>query len=106
MNINKLNQGLNDSTQKTNSGPSGSQATPEPSKGDGVNPSQGTSAADQVKLSASGRSIQQIEADIKSLPEVNDATIERIRNAIAEGEFKVDYQRLAGKMLQFDDQLN
>lgn len=59
--------------------------------------------ADQVNLSSSGKNIQQIEAEIRALPEVDDSTVERIRNAIANGEYKINYEKLAGKMLDFED---
>lgn len=61
---------------------------------------------DQVKLSASSKSIQQIEAEIKEMKDVDDATVERIRSAIDNGEYKIDYDRLAGKMLDFEDRFN
>jgi negative regulator of flagellin synthesis FlgM len=63
-------------------------------------------ATDQVKLSASSKSIQQIEAEIKDMKDVDDATVERIRSAIQNGEYKIDYEKLAGNMLDFEDRLN
>lgn len=65
-----------------------------------------TASSDQVKLSASSKSIQQIEAEIKNMKDVDDATVERIRNAIQNGEYKIDYEKLAGNMLDFEDRLN
>lgn len=62
--------------------------------------------SDQVRLSASSKSIQQIEAEINAMPEVNDATVERIRSAIENGDYKIDYEKLAGKMLDFEEHLN
>ncbi|MEK9765654.1 MAG: flagellar biosynthesis anti-sigma factor FlgM [Thalassolituus sp.] len=61
---------------------------------------------DQVKLSASSKSIQQIEAEIKDMKDVDDATVERIRSAIESGDYKINYDRLAGKMLDFEDRFN
>ena len=61
---------------------------------------------DQVKLSASSKSIQQIEAEVRNLPEVDDSTVDRIRSQIENGEYKIDYQKLAGKMLDFEERLN
>lgn len=63
------------------------------------------SQGEQVNLSNSVKNIQQVEAEIRAMPEVNDATVERIRNAIASGEYKIDYEKLAGKMLNFEDTL-
>jgi len=40
------------------------------------------------------------------MPDVDDATVERIRGAIEKGEYKIDYEKLAGKMLDFEDRLN
>ena len=99
MNISKLTGGVN----------SGSQTRNEPvSKDEGNTAKAQTSAtiADQVKLSASSKSMQQIEAEIRDMPEVDDSTVERIRTALEKGEYKIDYSRLAGKMLDFEDDLN
>jgi len=40
------------------------------------------------------------------MPAVDDATVDRIRSAIENGSYKIDYNRLAGKMLDFEDGLN
>jgi len=40
------------------------------------------------------------------MKDVDDATVERIRSAIDNGEYKIDYDRLAGKMLDFEDRFN
>ena len=60
---------------------------------------------DQVNLSSSVKNIQQVEAEIRAMPEIDDSTVERIRNAINSGEYKIDYEKLAGKMLNFEDTL-
>lgn len=60
---------------------------------------------DQVNLSSSVKNIQQVEAEIRAMPEIDDSTVERIRNAINSGEYKIDYEKLAGKMLSFEDTL-
>lgn len=99
MNINKLTGGLN----------SGSQTRNEPVSKEPNSAAKAQSSAtftDQVKLSASTKSIQQIEAEIRDMPDVDDATVERIRGAIERGEYKIDYEKLAGKMLDFEDDLN
>src|SRR5690554_6713343 len=65
-----------------------------------------STSADQVKLSNGIKGIQQVEAEIRNMPEVDDATVDRIRAAIENGEYKIDYEKLAGKMLSFEDNLN
>ncbi len=99
MNINKLTGGVDTSARSRN----------EPVAADKAPATKAQESAgltDQVKLSASSKSIQQIEAEIRDMPEVDDATVERIRGAIERGEYKIDYEKLAGKMLDFEDRLN
>ena len=100
MNINKLTTGLDNSRSKVADNAPIDRGS---AKSDN---SSSTSSADQVKLSASSVNIQQIEAEVKQLPEVDDATIDRIRGQIERGEYKIDYQQLAGKMLNFEEKFN
>ena len=102
MNINKLNTGLD----------SGSRAKPDaaspqkPVTEENSKTSVGGRHNDQVKLSSSSMNIQQVEAEVSKMPDVDDKTIDRIRSAIDSGEYKIDYQQLAGKMLDFEGKLN
>ncbi len=98
MNISKLTGGT-DTTTQTRNEPVSTEKNSTAAKAP-------ESATDQVKLSSSSKSIQQIEAEIRDMPEVDDATVERIRGAIERGEYKIDYDKLAGKMLSFEDNLN
>ncbi len=61
---------------------------------------------DKVLLSASSGSMQSLEAEIKAMPVVDDATVDRVRQAIDSGEYKIDYNKLAGNMLNFEDNLS
>lgn len=99
MNINKLTSGLDGSARSRNE-PLAADKAP------AAKVQQSAVATDQVKLSNSSKSMQQIEAEIRDLPEVDDAAVERIRGAIERGEYKIDYEKLAGKMLDFEDRLN
>lgn len=104
MNINKLTGGIDNSSR-----PRKETGATTPSQAAGAyeqTANASSSYSDRVKLSASSKSIQQIEAEISNMPEVNDATVERIRNAISNGEYKIDYEKLAGKMLDFEGRLN
>jgi len=102
MNINKFTGGL-DNHARTRNEPAKAPATAaEPQ----TKAKESAALGDQVKLSASSKSIQQIEAEVRSLPEVDDSTVERIRAQIESGEYKIDYQKLAGKMLDFEERLN
>lgn len=89
MNINKIVNGIGSSVRSSqDSGNNGKKA-----------PAPNVSLGDKVSLS----NIQKLEDEIKSFPEVNDAAVEKVRSAIASGEYKIDYEKLAGKMLQFED---
>lgn len=100
MNITKLFTGL-DSNAKARNEPSKSVSTAETGKN-----KDSVGVADQVNLSASSKSIQQVESQIRNMSEVDDATVERIRAAIQNGDYKIDYEKLAGKMLNFEERLN
>lgn len=99
MNINKLTTGL-DGGGRTRNDP----ASPQEAKKSASDSA--AEAKDSVKLSARSMNIQQIEAEVSKLPDVDDKTIDRIRSAIDKGEYKIDYERLAGKMLDFEEKLN
>lgn len=99
MNINKLTTGVGGggqsrSTEKVDS------------KVSSGSDSASTKSASDVKLSEQSKSIQQIEAEVAKLPEIDNATVERIKGALANNEYKIDYERIAGKMIKFDGLLN
>lgn len=101
MNINKITTGIGGggqsrSTEQVDKATSQNKRTDGESKG----------SSPEVKLSAESKSIQQIEADVAKMPEIDDAAVERIKGALANNEYKIDYERLAGKMIQFDKYLN
>ncbi len=100
MNINKFTSGL-DNSSRTRNEPNA--VEPKPSK---QAENSTASVADQVKLSTGIKSIQQVEAEIRNMPEVDDAVVDRIRASIENGEYKIDYEKLAGKMLSFEENLN
>lgn len=100
MNITKMLTGLDTNTKARNE-PSNVVSAAEADKSKGS-----TGVVDQVNLSASSKSIQQVESQIRDMPDVDDATVERIRAAIQNGDYKIDYEKLAGKMLSFEERLN
>lgn len=101
MNINKFTGGLDNNARARNETTKAATSQAPQAKAE-----QSAGLTDQVKLSASSKSIQQIEAEVRNLPEVDDNTVDRIRSQIESGEYKIDYQKLAGKMLDFEERLN
>lgn len=100
MNINKLTNGVGGggSTRETAKPSAGAKPTVEKQASGGPAP--------DVTLSQQSKSIKQIEAEVAKLPEIDDAAVERIKGALANNEYKIDYERIAGKMIKFDNLLN
>lgn len=61
-----------------------------------------TLAEDTVQLSGAAQILKDQEAKISSLPEVNMEKVERIKEQIASGEYKIDTQKLASSMQSID----
>jgi len=59
----------------------------------------GAAAAPQVELSPLSARIQEIESTIASAPAVNSARVAEIRQAIAQGNFKIDASRIADGLI-------
>lgn len=104
MNINKLTESL---TAGSRSKPQdSSSAKPVKSNGNANQALRESQPKDKVMLSANTSSMRDIEADIKAMPVVDDAVVDKVRNAIENGEYKIDYDKLAGNMLSFEDNLS
>ena len=65
-------------------------------------PSGGTLAEDTVRLSGTAQTLQNQQAKLNSLPDVDMDKVEQIKNAIAAGDYKIDTQRLANNMASMD----
>lgn len=59
---------------------------------------------ESVRLSAQAQQLQQITDQLREQPEVDAARVESLRQAIADGSYQVDSDRLAGKLLAFESQ--
>jgi negative regulator of flagellin synthesis FlgM len=60
---------------------------------------------DSVNLSDQARDLKKLEAQLDRYPEVDDARVEQIRSALADGSYKVDADKLAQKMLETDESI-
>jgi len=58
-------------------------------------PESAQKSEDSVKLSNQVQSLQSLEGKIKDMPEVDQARVDSIKSAIANGEYQIDYERLA-----------
>jgi len=62
-------------------------------------------STETVKLSAEAQTLQKLEEQVAQLPDVDTDRVARIKQAIDEGSYKTDPERVAAKLLQLEDQL-
>lgn len=59
----------------------------------------------RVDLSPDARNIKAAEQTLQEQPEVDDAKVAQIREALEDGSYSVDAEKLAQKMLNVDDSI-
>ncbi|MEX0739733.1 MAG: flagellar biosynthesis anti-sigma factor FlgM [Pseudohongiella sp.] len=64
--------------------------------------STGTSQPDAVSISGRAADLQSLEASIKQLPDTDVSRVNALRDQINAGEYAVDSQRVADKILAFE----
>lgn len=92
--INNLNPGRPDSLKKQST----TKAAPGNAPNEPAAPNE-RAPSDNVSLSSDAKGLAQIENEIKGLPEVNSAKVEEIKARIANGEYHIDFEKVAQKML-------
>lgn len=55
--------------------------------------------ADSVRLSERARLVSQIREGVEAAPQVREEKVQALRQALAEGRYEVDADKVAGKML-------
>lgn len=63
------------------------------------------SGNDAVQLTSTATSLKQIESRLASIPEVDRARVESIRQRVESGSYKVDANRIADRLLRFERDL-
>ena len=66
----------------------------------------GGEQVDSVRISDSANSLREMESRLEETESFDQAKVESIKQALAEGRYPVDSQRLAEKFLQLEDQIN
>lgn len=61
-----------------------------------------TSTQDSVKLSPEAQALKRLEAQISASPDIDSTRVAAIKRAIAEGNFEINVERIAERMLQQD----
>lgn len=80
--------------QQNTTGTTGGAGSAQPSVNQGI--------ADTVKISDAAQAIQSAVNELKSEPEVNSDRVAELKAAIDSGEYKVDADRVADRMLAFE----
>ncbi|MFC1234365.1 flagellar biosynthesis anti-sigma factor FlgM [Vibrio sp. DW001] len=63
------------------------------------------SSKDSVSLSQQGKAIGQLHQDMASQPSFDSAKVAAIKDAIANGSYRVDPEKLAENMMKFENEL-
>jgi negative regulator of flagellin synthesis FlgM len=61
---------------------------------------------DQVSLTSSARLLQKVEAALRETPSVDAVRVEALKQAIESGEYQVDAETLADRLLKLDRDLS
>jgi negative regulator of flagellin synthesis FlgM len=65
----------------------------------------GASANEGVRITDSARQLAALEQAIRALPDVDDAKVSEIRNAIESGTYEVSPDRIADKLMRWEKEL-
>jgi negative regulator of flagellin synthesis FlgM len=95
-NVNISDAGKADRAQKAKSEPGASGTATESKSANFFNPSSGVS----LDLSDRAREAKQIKELAMATPDVDEAKVAKFKKLIADGQYKVDSQALAEKMLK------
>lgn len=65
-----------------------------------------TGSGESVQLSKNARQLQSVSEKIANMPSVNSEKVAQLKQAVAEGSYQVDSQRVASKLLGLEAQFN
>jgi len=69
------------------------------------NGTENASSEDSVELSDRARVLKAVENRVSQLPDIDQDKVDSIRNAISNGEYKIDYDKLAAAFRRFETEL-
>lgn len=84
-------------------GPVGNRVAP--AGGDRSRPVEASAATDSVRLTGEATSLQAIQRELAAAPAVDVKRVEAVKQALESGSYRIDPDRIAGRMLEMDRQL-
>jgi len=69
-------------------------------------PANSTGSKDTFELSTTAQALKKADAIIANTPDTNSEKVASIKAAIADGSFSINYQNVAEKMLNLENQLS
>lgn len=76
-----------------------------PATGSAANPGTDAVGKDTVSFSSNVDKLHRLEQQLSSVPQVNDARVETIKAAIAEGNYRIETQQLVDNLLNIERDL-
>ncbi|RTR32602.1 flagellar biosynthesis anti-sigma factor FlgM [Shewanella atlantica] len=61
--------------------------------------------SDSVSITSQAQQLQSTQAKLANIPEVDQGKVQEIKLAIAEGRYKIDPEKLATNIAQFENEL-
>lgn len=93
--------GANRSSGSTSSERTGNTANGSPTDADSLT-SAPSSSGENVQLSPEAQQLQQVSEKLRDMPSVDNDRIAQLRQAIADGSYKVNSQQLASRIIAFE----
>ncbi len=73
-------------------------------KNNSVTTDKSASAGESVQLSKDARQLQSVSQRLADMPSVNSDKVAQLKQAIADGSYQIDNERVASKMLSLEAQ--
>ena len=68
--------------------------------------SESPSGSDEVQLTHTATSLKHVEARLAGMPDVDRARVDALRQRVESGNYRMDANRIADRLLRFERELN